>query len=213
MSPVSRKNVVRQGWRHPSAGRDPSSCPSFQRSQLGPRLSYQNEPGRQTPLDSRVRRNDETGPTARDSIIVDAGDDHGATVDAPFSGRTRSCHGGLSRHRARACLMGRARLRRGPGQDAARRSHERRDELRSVVLRRRGLRWHHRPHLRIDARLRLPRPTGEPGAGDATSCSSSTGRTSARRTTRGSACPSTTSSSMPRESCPIHRSAPPSSTG
>src|SRR5512143_3254173 len=60
--------------------------------------------------------------------------------------------------RGRPPRAGRARRAghgRRPDQDAARRADRRRNELRPAVLRRRGLRRHHRPDLRVDARLRL----------------------------------------------------------
>ncbi len=44
---------------------------------------------------------------------------------------------------------------------------QRRNELRSAVLRGCGFRRHHRPHLRFDARLRLPRAASAAGAAHA----------------------------------------------
>ena len=93
---------------------------------------------------------------------------HASSEPDRCASQRRSMQCNALRARGGARRAGSYALRRcRSGQDAARRSHRRRDELRPAVLGRRGLRRHHRPHLRVDARLRLPRAAGEARAADA----------------------------------------------
>ena len=110
---------------------------------------------------------------AQNSIIVDAVKRPAVTKPESMRDPTRHARSphvlpvaaDRDRHRAEfACRSGSGRR---PGENAARRPHQRGTELRSAVLRRRRLRRHHRSHLRLDAGLRLPGSPGEARAEDA----------------------------------------------